>query len=248
MAAKVDIVEITEPVGVMRRMRQGRLAGLLRQIDPAQPLRRLPQRVHFLGAVRSFHAQQVLAHLGVGHCLLREHNHGAFQNIAKLADIPRPGITRQFRHRAVIHIRYRPVPSLGQLGQNGGGDQRDVHLPFGEAWYLDREDIDPVIEVSAEGTVIDARLNVLVGGADKAEINIDLVIAANPLNGAVFQYAQQLGLQRQRHIADLIKEQGSAVCEFDPAFARLVGAGEGAFLMTEDFGFQQFGRDRCAIY
>ena len=57
---------------------------------------------------------------------------------------------------------------------------------------MDREDIDPVIEVGAEGAVIDARLDILVGGADKPEINLDLVIAANPLDGAVFQNPQKL--------------------------------------------------------
>ena len=74
--------------------------------------------------------------------------------------------------------------------------KRNVDLPLGKARHLDRKYIDPVIEVGPKGTVIDTRLDILMSGADKAKIDFDLVISANPLNAAVLQNTQQLCLQR----------------------------------------------------
>ena len=126
-------------------------------------------------------------------------------------------------------------------------DQRNVHLAFGEAGHLYREHIDAVEQVRPEGALVDPRLNVLVGGADKPEIHLDLVIASDPLYRPVFQNAQKLRLKRQRHVADLVEKKGAATGKLDTALARLVGAGEGAFFMAEDLGFEKLGRDRRAI-
>ena len=122
---------------------------------------------------------------------MREHHHGTFQNIAELTHIARPGIASQFRHGTVIHLRCRSLPRFGHLGHDCAGNEWDINLPFRKAWDLDRKDIDPIIEIGPEGPLVDAGLDVLMRGADKAEINLDLVIASDPLDGAVFKNAQQ---------------------------------------------------------
>ena len=65
----------------------------------------------------------------------------------------------------------------------------------------------------------DQRLQVLVGRADDAHVDRDLLAAADALDHAVLQEAQQLRLQRQRHVADLVEEQRAAVGDLDLADA-----------------------------
>ena len=76
------------------------------------------------------------------------------------------------------------MPVIGKLREDRSSDKRDVDLPLGKARHLDRKDIDPVIEVGAEGTVIDACLDILMGSADKPKINLNFVIPSTPPPGA----------------------------------------------------------------
>ncbi|MNN24500.1 hypothetical protein D3C81_1379350 [compost metagenome] len=79
-----------------------------------------------------------------------------------------------------------------------------------------------------------------MGGGDHADIHRGRFGSAQAQHFALLQHAQQAGLQRYRHVADLVEEQGAGVCCFDQAdLAALARAGEGAFLIAEQFTFQQ---------
>ena len=54
----------------------------------------------------------------------------------------------------------------------------------------------------------------------------------------LLEKAQEFGLQLRRHIADLVEKNRAAVGQLQLAFLELVGAGERAFLMAEQFAFQ----------
>ena len=59
--------------------------------------------------------------------------------------------------------------------------------------------------------------------------------------------AQQLGLQAGVHLADFVEQQGAAVGLLELADAAGDGAGEGALLVAEQFGFQQVLGDGGAV-
>ena len=63
----------------------------------------------------------------------------------------------------------------------------------------------------------------------------------------VLQDAQQLGLQLQRNVANFIQEQRAPMRKFHAPEFLADRAGESAFFMSEQFAFQQSGRDRGAI-
>ena len=71
--------------------------------------------------------------------------------------------------------------------------------------------------------------------------------AADPLELALLQHAQQLGLERRRDLADLVEEQRAAVGQLEAALAGVDGAGEGALLVAEQLGLQQRLRQRRAV-
>ena len=55
-----------------------------------------------------------------------------------------------------------------------------------------------------------ARLEVLVRGGDDAHVGLDRLVAADAVEAAVGQHAQQPRLQLRRHVADLVEEQRAA--------------------------------------
>jgi hypothetical protein len=61
------------------------------------------------------------------------------------------------------------------------------------------------------------------------------------------QQAQHLGLQGQRHVADLVEEKGAAIDLLELADAPAVGAGKGALLVAEQLALQQLLRDGGAV-
>jgi hypothetical protein len=50
----------------------------------------------------------------------------------------------------------------------------------------------------------------------------------------VFQHAQDLGLEVQRHVADLVQENGAGVRLLELADALADGPAEGSLLVTEE--------------
>ena len=54
-------------------------------------------------------------------------------------------------------------------------------------------------------------------GADDAHVDRNFLAAADALDDALLQEAQQLGLQRMRQVADLVEHQRAAVGRLDLA-------------------------------
>ena len=64
---------------------------------------------------------------------------------------------------------------------------------------------------------------------------------------ALLEHAQQLGLHRRRHLADLVEEQHAAVGLFDASGLGRHGAGERAALVAEQLRFEQLIGQRRAV-
>src|ERR1039458_319541 len=68
-------------------------------------------------------------------------------------------------------------------------------------------------------------------------------MAADALEGAGLEDAQDFGLGGERHVPDFVQKNGAVVALLELADALGGGAGEGAFLVAEQFAFQQVLRD-----
>ena len=117
----------------------------------------------------------------------------------------------------------------------------------GKTRNLDREDGEAVEQIFAEGAGVDRRVDVAMGGGDDPHVHADLAAAADPLHGALLEHAQQLHLHLGGHVTDLVEKEGAAIGLLEPALVLGMGAGERAFLVTEQDGFQQIPGDRPAI-
>ena len=83
------------------------------------------------------------------------------------------------------------------------------------------------------------RPDVAVGGRETRTSTLMRLLAADALELALLQHAQQLRLQARRHVANLVEEQRALVGQLEAAELALDRAGERALLVPEQLGLEQ---------
>ncbi len=121
---------------------------------------------------------------------------------------------------------------------------RNVFATLAQRRYFDADHVQAVQQILAEHVLFHAFFQRLVRGCDHAHIDAHGHLAADAIELAFGQYAQQAGLQLRRHVADFIEEQRAAVGLFEAAATQCIGAGERTFFVTEQFGLEQI-RSEC---
>ena len=86
----------------------------------------------------------------------------------------------------------------------------------------------------------DELAQIAVGGGNNPDIGFNGRYTAHGGVFALLEYTQQAGLRFERHVADLVEEQGSALGLFEAARHAGGRPGEGPLLVTEEFGFDEF--------
>jgi len=121
-------------------------------------------------------------------------------------------------------------------------------LRFAQRRHLDRDDVEPVVEVLAEMPGLDHRRQVAIGRRDQPHVDPQRSRAAQALELVLLQDAQDLRLRARAHVADLVEEQGAAVRLLEAADPLFVSAGERTLFVTEQFGLEQVLLQRRAIH
>ena len=135
-------------------------------------------------------------------------------------------------------------PSALRLGQEVLGQGRDVVHPLAQRRQAQRHDVEPIEQILAEQPLAHHQPQIAMAGGNDTDVGADRVVTADRHELALLQDAQQPGLRLERHVADLIEEQGAALGLLEPAHAARVGAGERALLVPEQLALDQFARDR----
>src|SRR5664279_24847 len=135
-------------------------------------------------AVSRFQGKVLLAQLG----LLR-HHHGAFDRVFQLADIARPIVLLQFIHRRRRDSGDLLAHFTRKLAREVVHQQRNIFPAFAQRRNLDMKNIQTIEKVGAELALLDQLFQVLVGGGDHAEIDVDGLIAAYAHDLALLQHA-----------------------------------------------------------
>ena len=86
-----------------------------------------------------------------------------------------------------------------------------------------------------------------MGGGHYPDIDLQGLLATEPFEFTVLDQSQELLLHRKRHGAQLVEEQGAAICAFKAPLAQSCGPGECARLMAKEFGVQQCLGQRGAV-
>ena len=104
---------------------------------------------------------------------------------------------------------------------------------------FDGKDGQPVKQVEAKVPLGGSAFQRLVGGCDQAHIDARDGVVADALQLARLQKPKHFGLHGDRHLANLVQQQGPAVGHFDPAEARLHGSGKRSAGVAKQLRFEQ---------
>ena len=107
--------------------------------------------------------------------------------------------------------------------------------------------VQAVVEVLAEAPLGHLAHQILVGGGDDAHVHLDGLRAAQPLELALLEHAQELHLGGQGHLAHLVEEEGAAVGALEAALAAGHRAGEGAPLDAEELRLEDALGEGAAV-
>ena len=110
-----------------------------------------------------------------------------------------------------------------------------------------RKDVQAIVEILAKAARLDGGLQVIVRRRDDAHVRGDALVAAHALEGLLLQDAKQLHLHGERHVADLVEEQGSPFRHLEAPAPGADRAGERPLLVTEQLTLEELRGDGSAV-
>src|SRR5579864_752527 len=185
--------------------------------------------------------------LGDVQALAGAEDDGALDHIAQFADVARPGVLDQrfhgFRGNSIDLLPHPRREILHEIADQHG----DILAALAQRRDDEREDVEAVIQIHAELLIAGQRAQIAMGGGHQAEVRHQSARAAQALELAVLQHAQQFRLQLQRQVGYFVQKKRAFVRDLDPPDALADGAGERAFLVAEHFALKQSGGDGGAV-
>ncbi len=160
-------------------------------------------------------------------------------HVHELAHVAGPVLLLQQIERVGREAGDAPVQPGGEDLQRMLRQHGDVFASLAQRRQVQGDDIEAVIQVVAKLAEGDGGVEIAVGGGDDAHVHIHRLRRAQRAHLALLQHAQQLDLQRQRHIADLVEKQRAAAGLLEQPGLRLAGAGERTLGMAEKFRLEQ---------
>ena len=179
---------------------------------------------------------------------LRIHDHDPLHQIPQLAHIARPGVF--FERAERLRGQFFRLAAIGgrELAQEMIGQQAHVFDPLPQRRHMKRDHIQAVEQIFAEIAALDFLFQILVGGGDHAHVHLNGFRGAHRLKALLFERPQNLGLRLERHVADFIQEQRSAVGLLQLADFVVARAGEAALAMPEQLALDQLFGNRGAVH
>ncbi len=126
-------------------------------------------------------------------------------------------------------------------------EQRDVAAALAHGRNRDPNHRQPIIEIFAKVLFPDLGAQVAVGRSDHPDVDFFVRVRSHFAHRALVEYAQQRRLQIERHLADLVEEDGAAVSLGEGSSAIGDSARERAFDVSEKGALDQLARHRAAV-
>src|SRR5215212_7565965 len=112
---------------------------------------------------------------------------------------------------------------------------------------MDVKNVDAVEKVLAEPALLHPLPQIDIGGGDHTYVKLHRLHPADPVNLALLQHTEELGLELEGQIADLVEKDGAAMGLLEPADSHLARVGEGALDVSEEFVLEQGSRNAAAV-
>ena len=139
------------------------------------------------------------------------------------------------------------VHAPSELAYKMPDQQRDIFFSFTQRGQHDREDTQAIVQITTKLVLSNSLGQITVGGRHQAHIHLNSAIAAQALKFLILQYAEQLGLQLKRNLANFVVKQSSTLGKFQTADLMADGSRESSLFVSEELTFQQAGRNCRAV-
>src|SRR5262249_45825377 len=157
----------------------------------------------------------------------------------ELADVAGPTVGLE-RGEGVVGTTYDVLlQAFVELGDDVGDEERNVTGALAQRRDSQRGHGEPIEKILAGGCPGGFLLEVAVGRRDEANVDFDRLEAADALELALLDRAQQLDLHFDGDLADLVEEQSSVIGELEAAGLARRRAGERALLVAEQLRFHE---------
>ena len=167
--------------------------------------------------------------------------------VFQLADVPGPVIPLQKGQEPGAEGEiFLILPA--EPGQKLVGQGEHILPPLAQGRDVDADDVEPVEEVGAEKAPLDRLFQIAVGGHQKAEIQLDPLVAGEAFDGLLLNELEQLGLDVGGQLANLVQKEGAVVGQLDFSdFAAAGGPGEGPLLIAEQLRLNEIFVEHGAV-
>ena len=112
-------------------------------------------------------------------------------------------------------------------------ERRNVLASFAQGRQVELDRVDPKEEIFTKTCLRDFLVQLCVRRRDHANVDVARLGGSDALDVARLQNAEQLRLERERHIPDLVEKDGSRVRQLEPADAIHLRVGERALHVAE---------------
>ena len=175
------------------------------------------------------------------------HQHDAHHHALQLPDIAGPGMRLHEPHRRLAELDRFTAPGQTGLMRHVTHQDRHVVGTFAKRRQPQRQHRQAIVEIEPELALRHQGRQIAIGRSHHPHVELELSPAADPHHHPILQHPQQLGLHRQRQLADLIQKQCSAIGLLESARLGSHRAGEGAALVAEKLRLEQTLGDGRAI-
>ena len=172
-----------------------------------------------------------------------------FHHVFKLTDVAGPLVAPEQRQRAGRETPHILAEAAREFQQKMLGQKLNVRHPAAQRRQYESEDVEPIVEILAEGVLAHGFLKVLVRRGDDAHRHRTARLAADAGHLAVLEQAQERNLRVHRHLAELVEKNGPAVRKLE--FPRLPGParpGERPVLIAEKLALHEIPRQRSTVH
>ena len=169
------------------------------------------------------------------------------QRVLELAHVAGPLVHHHRVERLLAQCLHLAAALLRQYLQKLLDEQQQVVPPLAQRRQVQRDHVEAVEEVGAEVAPPHLLLEVAVGGGDDPNVHRDRLGGADRDHFPLLQHAQQLHLERGRHLAHFVEEEGAAPRRGEESLLVAHRTGEAALHVAEQLALQQALRERPAV-
>ena len=127
--------------------------------------------------------------------------------------------------------------------------RKDVFGTLPQGWEVQLQNVEAVIEIFPEVSALYELPQIPVGGRHYAGIEADDFAAADVHQLLLLDDPEQFSLEREGEFSDLVQKQTSVIGKLEQTgLAAFSGAGEGAFVISEEFTLEEGFADGGAVY